>query len=84
MALSGVAWILDRTVCPMICGSMLASHERVTGMGICDTISFFPQLIAPIIGATLITYFGGMNKTGIIRARIWAAGMVYRGLYEAS
>jgi MFS family permease len=65
MALSGVAFVLDRTVCPMICGSILASHERVTGMGICDTISFFPQLIAPIIGATLITYFGGMNKTGI-------------------
>lgn len=65
MALSGVAWVLDRTVCPMICGSILESHERVTGMGICDTISFFPQLIAPIIGATLITYFGGMNKTGI-------------------
>ena len=65
MALSGVAFILDRTVCPMICGSILASHERVTGMGICDTISFFPQLIAPIIGATLITYFGGMNAEGI-------------------
>ena len=65
MALSGVAFILDRTVCPMICGSILASHERVTGMGICDTISFFPQLIAPIIGASLITFFGGMNATGI-------------------
>ena len=65
MALSGVAFILDRTVCPMICGSILASHERVTGMGICDTISFFPQLIAPIIGASLITFLGGMNATGI-------------------
>jgi MFS family permease len=65
MALSGITWIIDRTVCPMICGSILASHERVTGMGICDTISFFPQLIAPIIGATLITYFGGMNQQGI-------------------
>lgn len=65
MALSGVAFILDRTVCPMICGSILASHERVTGMGICDTISFFPQLIAPIIGASLITFFGGMNAKGI-------------------
>ena len=65
MALSGVSLIIDRTVCPLICGSILASHERVTGMGICDTISFFPQLIAPIIGATLITYFGGMNAKGI-------------------
>lgn len=65
MALSGVSWILDRTVCPLICGSILESHERVTGMGICDTISFLPQLIAPIIGATLITYFGGLNASGI-------------------
>lgn len=64
LVLSGSVWILDRTVCPMICGA-LPSSERVTGMGICDTISFFPQLIAPIVGATLITYFGGMNPQGI-------------------
>jgi MFS family permease len=65
LILSAVSLILDRTTCPMICGSTLASEERVTGMGICDTVSFFPQLIAPIIGATLITYFGGMNAAGI-------------------
>jgi hypothetical protein len=49
----------------MICGSTLRSEERVTGMGICDTVSFFPQLIAPVIGATIITFFGGMSVTGI-------------------
>jgi MFS family permease len=64
-ALSAVAFTLDRTTCPMICGSTLASDERVTGMGICDTVSFFPQLIAPIIAASLITAFGGMNAQGI-------------------
>ncbi len=65
LVLSGAVMILDRTVCPMICGSALASGERLTGMGICDTISFFPQLIAPILGAVLITHFGGMNAEGI-------------------
>jgi len=70
LILSAVALILDRTSCPMICGSTLATEERVTGMGICDTVSFFPQLIAPIIGATLITYFGGMNAQGI-RPLFW-------------
>lgn len=65
LILNAVAFILDRTTCPMICGATLASEERVTGMGICDTVSFFPQLIAPILGAALITYFGGMNATGI-------------------
>ena len=65
LILSSVSFILDRTTCPMICGSTLESSERVYGMGICDTVSFFPQLIAPIIGASLITYFGGMNSAGI-------------------
>jgi len=65
LILSAVAFILDRTSCPMICGSTLGTEERVTGMGICDTVTFFPQMIAPIIGATLITYFGGMNAQGI-------------------
>lgn len=65
LILSAVAFILERTVCPMICGSTLRTDERITGMGICDTVSFFPQLIAPIVGAMLITFFGGMNATGI-------------------
>ena len=65
LILYAVALILDRTSCPLVCGSTLATEERVTGMGICDTISFFPQLIAPILGASLITYFGGMYADGI-------------------
>jgi MFS family permease len=65
LILSGAVTILDRTVCPMICGSTLPSAERLTGMGVCDTISFFPQLIAPVLGALMINYFGGMNATGI-------------------
>jgi MFS family permease len=65
LILSGAVNIIDRTVCPMICGSCLNSSERLTGMGICDTISFFPQLIAPILGASLITFFGGLNAQGI-------------------
>ena len=60
LTISTVSMVLDRTACPMICGSTLASHERTTGKGICDTISFFPNLIAPMIGAYLITVFGGI------------------------
>jgi MFS family permease len=60
-----IASTLDRTTCPMVCGATLASEERVTGMGFCDTVSFFPQIVAPLIGAVLITYFGGMNANGI-------------------
>lgn len=65
LVLSTISLTLNGTACPMICGSTLSSNERVTGMGICDTVSFFPQLIAPIIGAYLITFFGGMNVEGI-------------------
>jgi MFS family permease len=65
MVLATAVMTLDRTVCPMICGSSLASSERVTGMGICDTVSFLPNLIAPLVGAYLITIFGGMNVEGI-------------------
>jgi MFS family permease len=65
MVLTSIGLTLNGTLCPMICGSTLDSSERVTGMGICDTISFFPKLIAPLIGAYLITFFGGMNVQGI-------------------
>ncbi|MCW4051534.1 MAG: MFS transporter [Candidatus Bathyarchaeota archaeon] len=65
LTLFAVAFTLDRTVCPMICGSTLDSSERVTGMGICDTLSFSPQLVAPLIAATLMTRFGGMTPQGI-------------------
>jgi len=65
LIISTVSMVLDRTACPMICGSTLANHERATGMGVCDTISFFPNLIAPMLGAFLITVFGGMNAEGI-------------------
>lgn len=65
LILSTVGFNLNFNVCPMICGSVVKSNVRVTVMGICDTITFIPFLVGPIIGATLITYFGGMNVTGI-------------------
>jgi MFS family permease len=65
LVLSTVGFNLNYTVCPMICGSAVKSSERVTVMGICDTITFTPFLVGPIIAASLITYFGGMNISGI-------------------
>jgi MFS family permease len=65
LVLTTVGFNLNYTVCPMICGSVVESNERVTVMGICDTITFIPFLIGPMIAASLITYFGGMNAAGI-------------------
>ncbi len=65
LLLFGFGTSLDQTICPMICGSLLGNHERATGMGICDSLSFLPSLFAPILAASLITLFGGMNTEGI-------------------
>lgn len=59
------SWQIGMTVCPMICGSTLASSERTTGMQLCDTVTAMPRLIAPIVAAYLITLFGGMSVEGI-------------------
>jgi len=56
---------LTSTICPTICGSCLKSHERATGMALCDVVSALPRLAAPVIAAYLVTIFGGLNAQGI-------------------
>ena len=53
------------TLCPTICGSCFKSHERATGMALCDMLSSLPKLVAPVIAAYLVTVFGGLNAQGI-------------------
>lgn len=65
LLLLGLSTTLDQTTCPMICGSLLKPQERATGMGLCDSLSFLPSLIAPFIAASVITVFGGMNVEGM-------------------
>jgi MFS family permease len=56
---------MEAAACPTVCGSCLKDEERVTGMGLCDTVAAAPGLIAPLIGAIVITLFGGLNAAGI-------------------
>ena len=56
---------MESTACPTVCGSCLKDEERATGMGLCDTLAAAPGLIAPLIGAIVITRFGGLNAGGI-------------------
>lgn len=56
---------MTMTVCPIVCGSCLKDEERATGMGLCDTLTAAPRLISPIIGAIIISEFGGLNENGI-------------------
>jgi MFS family permease len=80
LVISSMTFTLGYNVCPMICGASLESEERVTGMQLCDTISAAPRMIAPIVAASLITAFGGMNVEGI-RPLYW---MQFIGLLVAT
>ncbi|MFC2071600.1 MFS transporter [Chloroflexota bacterium] len=52
--------------CTVICGNSLASEERVTGMAICETFAAgILGLAGPMLGALLVTNFGGVNVSGI-------------------
>jgi MFS family permease len=65
LAVMTFALRVTSTVCPTICGSCFRSHERATGMALCDIVSTVPRLVAPITAAYLITGFGGLNAQGI-------------------
>jgi len=52
--------------CSVICANCLKSEERVTGMSICETFGMgLLGLAAPMVGAWLVTAFGGINVEGI-------------------
>jgi MFS family permease len=81
LMIATMAWQGLQTVCPMICGHTLAGSERATGMQLCDTVVAFPRLIAPMVGAFLITRFGGISVKGI-RPLFWieAVGLLLAAL----
>lgn len=49
----------------MVCGSYLKTEERAMGMQLCDTLAAIPGIISPMIGAMIITEFGGLTPEGI-------------------
>jgi MFS family permease len=65
MLIATLAFGMSTNVCPVVCGSCLKDEERATGMGLCDTLTATPRLISPIIGAMIISEFGGLNANGI-------------------
>ena len=65
LILATVALRIEMTACPMVCGTYLKSEERAMGMQFCDTLSAVPRLFSPIIGAVIVTSFGGINVDGI-------------------
>jgi MFS family permease len=65
MIIATLAVTVLNTACPIVCGSCLSNKERATGMQLCDTLSAAPALVAPLIGAIIVTESGGMDEKGI-------------------
>jgi len=65
-----VAYLLGTSIsghgCAVICANSLTSEDRATGMAICETFAAgVLGLTAPMLGALLVTTFGGVNVSGI-------------------
>jgi MFS family permease len=56
---------VNRTSCPVVCGSSLINEDRAVGMQLCDSLAAISGIIAPIAGAALIASSGGMTAEGI-------------------
>jgi MFS family permease len=52
--------------CGVICANSLSTEERATGMALCETMGIGAVgIIAPMLGAFLVSTFGGINADGI-------------------
>jgi MFS family permease len=52
--------------CATICGNCLSNEDRATGMTICETVAAgLLGMAGPMLGAWLVTLFGGVNAGGI-------------------
>ncbi len=65
-----IAYWLGFTVsqqnCAVICGNSLAREDRATAMSCCETFAAgLLGMAGPLVGAFMVTRFGGLNVTGI-------------------
>jgi MFS family permease len=52
--------------CATVCGNCLVNEDRATGMTICETVAAgLLGMAGPMIGAWLVTMFGGVSAGGI-------------------
>lgn len=52
--------------CATVCGNSLVNEDRATGMTICETVAAgLLGMTGPMLGAWLVTIFGGVNASGI-------------------
>jgi len=52
--------------CATICGNCLTNEDRATGMAVCESVAAgLLGMVGPMVGALLVTTFGGVNVEGI-------------------
>jgi MFS family permease len=52
--------------CSTVCGNCLPNEDRATGMTFCETVAAgLLGMAGPILGASLVAFFGGINVAGI-------------------
>ena len=66
MATYWLGYSLSTHSCATICGNCLVNKDRATGMMICETFAAgLLGMAGPLIGAWLVTFFGGVTTAGI-------------------
>jgi MFS family permease len=63
--LASIAGSLSNTACRVICADSVQSKDRVTAQNVCSTLASVAGMISPLIGAYLVTVFGGITVEGI-------------------
>ena len=66
MATYWLGYSISTHSCATICGNCLVNEDRATGMMICETFGAgLLGMAGPLIGAWLVTLFGGVTTAGI-------------------
>jgi len=63
--LASVSMRLSGTGSSVICADSVQNKDRVTAQNLCGTLSGIVSMLSPLIGAFLITRFGGMTTEGM-------------------
>jgi MFS family permease len=65
VVLASIAGSLSNTGCRVICADSVQSRDRVTAQNVCSTLASVIGMISPLVGAYLVTAFGGITVEGI-------------------
>lgn len=75
-----LARLAMRFHCSVICDISLKSESRATAKALCEGTGSTPSLLAPMVAAFLITFFGGISAEGI-RPLYWLQFIAYSILF---